>query len=284
MLRGVIAERARRLQVGVAVQRVIYRMVSQLWMGVRRIGHAGRSVFFGVEHRSGNRAVRGREADREHEGPVAWSVVEEALDAVAHDRRDDFRFGIVIDREVLELLGPEPRPVIVAAPEVELFQRLATERVLLQSDLADEADVIALLAQQGGVGLVPLRVGEHVRGRKADLMHALVLAVHEARTAGHANRGDHVGLGEAHAVIGQLVNVRGLKDRIASDAEGIRPLIVGKQKDDVGPGCGGLRALAARDRRENAAGRAEPGEGRWQDSLQCHGTHLSLGQPLGLAT
>ena len=88
-----------------------------------------------------------------------------------------------------------------------------------------------------------------------------------------------MGFGESHAVIGKLVNVRGLKDRIAGDAERVGPLIVGEQKDDVGPGCGGLRALAAEDRRENAASRAQPEEGCWQDSLQCHGMHLSLRQP-----
>ena len=150
--------------------------------------------------------------------------------------------------EMVELFGPEPRPVVVAPPEIELLERTPAERILLETDFPDESNVVACVAQKRGVGLIPLDFREHIRRRETDLMHALVLAVHETHAARHAHRRHDMGVGEPDAVPREPVDVGRLKHRMTGNPEGVRPLIVGQEKNDVRTGFDGCRRLRPADR------------------------------------
>ena len=124
----------------------------------------------------------------------------------------------MIDCQVLEFLRPEARPIVVAAPEVELLEGTAPEGILLKADLADESNVVAFAPKERRVGLVPLRFRQDVRRGEADLMDALVLAVHETSAAGHANRCHDMGLSKANALSSEVVDVRRFEDRMSCDS------------------------------------------------------------------
>ena len=61
-----------------------------------------------------------------------------------------------------------------------------------------------------------------------------VLAGEERATRGDATRGGRIVAREIGAPIGQTVEVVGLDERIAIDAEGVPALLVGGDEEDVG--------------------------------------------------
>ena len=67
----------------------------------------------------------------------------------------------------------------------------------------------------------------------------IVLAGEDDGARRAAARGGAEGVGEARAVGGEGVEVRGLDDRVAVAAEGVEAMVVGDDHDDVGPRGGG---------------------------------------------
>ena len=66
-------------------------------------------------------------------------------------------------------------------------------------------------------------------------MAVRVEAAEEAGAARGAQRGGAEGVGEAHALGGEPVDVRRLQKRMAGEAHAVPAQIVGKDEDDVGP-------------------------------------------------
>ncbi len=75
-------------------------------------------------------------------------------------------------------------------------------------------------------------------------LHAVLIAHHavscgvltgeEGAARGDATRGGRIVARKISAFIGQTIEVVGLDERIAVDAEGIPALLVGRDKEDVG--------------------------------------------------
>ena len=95
--------------------------------------------------------------------------------------------------------GEEPIPPVMAAPEIEFSRRVASKRVVLDTELANETRVVSVASQQGGIGLAPLHLVEFVGRGEADPVDPLVHPSKQRRPTGRTRRLGNVGVVEANA-------------------------------------------------------------------------------------
>ena len=137
----------------------------------------------------------------------------------------------------------EPIDVIVftedgrARPVVDLLtQDHMIETVTLALgklvQLADELGLVTGFTQQSGHGVCGMKLDAVLIAHHA--VSRGVLAGKEGATCGDTTRCGGVVAGEIGALIGQTVEVVGLDERIAIDAESIPALLVGRDEENVG--------------------------------------------------
>ena len=119
----------------------------------------------------------------------------------------------------------DPVGAAVGPAEVEFILR---KRAVVP--FADVADMIAVAAEEAGIGLGPRR-GEHGERGVAVARHPLA---GEERGAAHAaDRGGDAVVGEAHALFGEPIEVGRFHDWMAGCTERIVAPVVGVEHDDV---------------------------------------------------
>ncbi len=161
------------LEINVAVEGIVEGVALEFGVFVSGAGHA-MPLGIVVEHRGRLRAVGNVEADGKGEGFVFGSRVEEFGHRLSHDVSDDVFFGFVVGFGAggVVVFGEEFGPAVVGVPEVELLVGVSVKGVVFDAELSDEAGVVTSFAEEGGVGLFPLVLGELIRGAEANAVDA----------------------------------------------------------------------------------------------------------------
>ncbi len=227
----------RGLDVLVPIEPVKDGMPGEPRVGVGRIGHDLARVVVAVRvrplriHRRHDGIVWRRETYGEIERRVIRARVEKLLDVLAHDLGRDVVLGVLVNvrrRIVRHVLGPEREPAVVGTPVVELRRGTAVERIELHAELADEARVVTRLPQQGGIGLLPLWLGNLVRRVESQAAHALVLPGEESKAARRADGLNRERIRKTHAVARELIDMWRLRERMPGGRQGVSALVVGE--------------------------------------------------------
>ena len=165
--------------------------------------------------------VRGVEAHREAEGAALFASFQELERVVPGDVGE-------VSPGPVDLLLPEG--LRVRAEEVEHHVR----RVLLRLDavLPDEAGPIPRSAEKGGVALRHELRGDGLRPERI-AVSTLPGARQDRRAARGADRSRDEGVLEAHPRSGEPVDDRGLQHGVPRAAEGVAPLVIRDQEEEV---------------------------------------------------
>ena len=238
----------RAQQIGEAIiQRRAVRVVAREILagpGLRRGGHVGRQFDFlgriqrAVFRRGGLiRIMRRPPREPEEEGLLRLRVVAQIRLGVAGLRDGVVAFPLqffravrVVGRVVVGVRAFENLPVIEALPALARDERRAAA-VPVDVPLADAARVVASglenLWQRHGI-----RAERHVVQKNAVRLRPLPREQRGARGGTHRHARDS--LGEVHGCALEAIQVRRVDVRIAREAEGLRPPLVGDDEEDVG--------------------------------------------------
>jgi len=104
------------------------------------------------------------EADGEAKGLVTRRGVEELGHGLRHDGGDGVGLGAMVGTRggFVVVFGEEFRPAVVSPPVVEFLIGFAFKGVVFDAEFSDEAGVVAMAPEHGGVGLLPLLCGQHI--------------------------------------------------------------------------------------------------------------------------
>ena len=119
-------------------------------------------------------------------------------------------------------------PVVILA---DIEQRGDT--VVLNAKLSKKAGVIVRLFHNGRIGILNIRISDVALLERVSV-GTFVQTGKNTGPAGRANRGGYKGIPEINTFFGQFIHFGRLDDGVSCISQSIPPLVVGKDKNDVG--------------------------------------------------